>query len=346
MNTPPVLVLAPLHGVTNRLFRRIFLSAFHGFDAVLAPFVVAVPGALAPGAQAPSARVPGAQAPGAKAPDAKRNTSKHWRDLEPIDDGVRTVPQIIGNDAAAFVATAKVLADFGYTEVNWNLGCPYPMVTRKKRGAGLLPHPGLVDRFLDEACAKSPVPVSVKTRLGLADAREIETLVPVFDRHPLSKVILHPRVATQMYGGDVDLDAFAAVASELKHELVYNGDIRDEATFRSLASRFPRVHEWMIGRWALRDPFLAARIKGLPVPADRVAAIATFHDELFDAYRDWLYGPRHLLDKLREVWSYLVHAFPEPERLLAVIKWARTVDEYRAIVDRAFGRKPRSLSGL
>lgn len=304
------LSLAPLHGVTIRVFRNAYFASFSGFDSAMAPFIPAVP-------------------------DAERATPSHFKDVAPeLNAGVSIVPQVMANDPAAFASTANVLAAMGYGEVNWNLGCPYPMVTGKKRGSGLLPHPGLVERFLDEACATARVPISVKLRLGLRDKSELFALIPALNRFPLARVIVHPRLASQMYGGEVDLDAFERAAGELRHDVCYNGDVRDARGFEALSARFPRVREWMIGRGALMDPFLPARIKGLAVPADPMPVLAAFHDRLFAAYRGYLHGPRHLLDKMKEVWGYLGAFFPRDQRAVKEIMKAKTQEAYRRSVLR------------
>ncbi len=318
MQTPqPVLGLAPLHGVTIRVFRNAYLSRFGGLDYAMAPFIPAIK-------------------------DAEKAARGHFKDilpewnLGPAKGGVPLVPQLMANDADDFVSTARVIAELGYAEVNWNLGCPFPMVTRKRRGSGLLPHPELVDAFLDRACARSPLPVSVKLRLGLEDADEILAILPVLDRHPLRRVILHPRVGTQMYDGQADPEAFGRALAMSRHPLAYNGDISTLAGFEALRARFPGVGEWMIGRGAIADPFLPARIKGLPVPDDTLPALRDFHDRLYLAYAEYLHGPRHLLDKMKEIWGYLADSFPDPEAVRREIRRAGALDGYRRAVDLVF----------
>jgi tRNA-dihydrouridine synthase len=303
--------LAPLHGVTNRVFRNAYFRRFPGFDSAVAPFILAVRSAGLKGS--------------------------HFKDLLPEHNaGIPLVPQVLGNDPESFVETAKALADFGYGEINWNLGCPYPMVANKKRGAGLLPYPDAIGSFLDAACARSALPISVKLRLGRYDAREILALAPVLNAHPLAKVIVHPRVGIQMYEGEVDLDGFAAAAALMSHEVVYNGDIRDAAVFASLRARFPFVSEWMIGRWALCDPFLPARIKGAAVPGDPVPALEAFHEDLYRSYRDCLSGPKHVLDKMKEIWWFLCRSVPDSGTALKKIERAKSLEAYEAAVRAAF----------
>jgi len=307
----PILYMAPLHGVTNRIFRKAWFKHFGGFDVAMAPFILSV--------------------------QSSRATDQHYKDLVPERNvRVTLVPQILSNDAASFVETAAVLSSMGYTELNWNLGCPYPMVTNKRRGAGLLPHPELIEAFLEYACGRSPIPLSVKLRLGLQDPREILHIVPILNRFPLTRVIIHPRIGAQMYGGTVDLEGFEEASCMSDHELIYNGDINDVPAFESLQKRFPRVSGWMIGRAAISDPFLPALIKGGLLPPDPAASLKAFHDELYFDYRDALDGQRHVLDKMKELWTYLGQAFPGTSEALKKIAKSSTFPVYESVVRQLF----------
>ncbi len=308
---PTTFQLAPLHGITNRVFRNAFAKHFAGLDSAMAPFVLSVHASDARGA--------------------------HFRDLLPeYNTRLPIVPQILGNDAEGFVNTADLISGLGYTEVNWNLGCPYPMVTNKRRGAGLLPHPQLIRQFLEAVCSRQTVALSVKLRLGLADAREILEIIPILNGFPLKRVIIHPRVGAQLYGGNVDLDGFLAAAALSVHPVSYNGDIRSVAFFDSLQQRFPFVDEWMIGRGAISNPFLPGILKGGGLPADPVERFRAFHDELYFSYREVLEGQKHVLDKMKELWTYFeqsLHAGAEAYKGLAK---AMTFPAYEAAVRMVF----------
>ncbi len=312
---PVTLWFAPLHGVTGRIFRKAWFENFGGIDTALAPFILAV-----------------------KTEGWKES---HFKDLKPEGQaGVALVPQLLGNEADGLILTARVLSSLGYTEVNWNLGCPYPMVTKKRRGAGLLPHPDLVKEILDTACRDAPLPISVKLRLGLHDAREILAIMPVLNEYPLKRVIVHPRVATQMYTGSVDLEGFSRALQLSRHPVVYNGDIKDVQNFNLLGERFPAVNEWMIGRWAIADPFLPALLKGIPLPPDPSASIMTFHDALYRGYQAVLDGPRHVLDKMKEVWTYLGQSFPDASDTLKHLAKSTTLQAYERSVHKLFAEHP------
>jgi len=310
----PTLCLAPLHGVTNRIFRAAYFKYFAGFDSAMAPFIHAITGA--------------------------DPTQAHFKDVVPRESlGVSVEPQLMGNDADSFTETASMLAGQGYTTVNVNMGCPYTMVTRKHRGAGFLPHPDAVDAFLDAVCSRTTMRISVKLRLGLSNSDEILHIMPVLNRFPLERVIIHPRIATQMYGGAVNLNGFAAAAALSVHEVEYNGDIKDAAFLSALQARFPSIRRWMIGRGAIANPFLPARLKGLPEPADHGGTIKAFHDELYAGYREVLFGPRHVLDKMKEVCGYLVRSFSNSDSMLKSITRAKTLEAYECAIQNMFVRE-------
>jgi len=308
---PTTLQLAPLHGITNRVFRNALAKHFSGFDGAMAPFIQSV-----------------------HASDAR---GVHFRDLLPeYNTRLPVVPQILGNDAEGFVCTAKLVAGLGYGEVNWNLGCPYPMVTSKKRGAGLLPHPLLVRQFLEAACVSTTVPISVKLRLGLVDAAEILAIMPILNAFPLRRVIIHPRIGTQLYDGAVDLEGFGKAAALSVHPVSYNGDIKDVATFQFLQRRFIQVDEWMIGRGAVANPFLPVLIKGGVLPEDPVGTMKAFHDELYLSYREILDGQKHVLDKMKELWTYFRLSLPAGAEAYKSLTKAMTFPAYETAVCSVF----------
>jgi tRNA-dihydrouridine synthase len=307
----PLISLAPLQGVTTRVFRNAYARRFGGVDYAVAPYLMSVP-----------------------APDPR---GEHFRELFPeYNARMPVVPQILSNDAAGFAATAAALGELGYDEVNWNLGCPYPMVTRKRRGAGLLPYPDAVKAFLDEVCGVMRLKLSIKLRLGLVDPGEVLGLMPVLNDYPLRAVILHPRVGAQMYEGSVDLDAFAEAASMSSRELAYNGDIVDPASYDTVRARFPSVSEFMLGRGVVSDPFLPARIKGLRMPDDPMATIKAFHDDVYFGYREALSGRKHALDKMKELWSYLGASFPRSGGGLKAIRKAASFEAYETALRTVF----------
>ncbi len=310
MNAPssPRLILAPIRGITDSLFRNAYIRYFNGFDLAVAPFVTTM--------------------------QSKRR--KQPADLAPEKNkNLAVVPQILSKNPARFRELAATLATMGYKEVNWNLGCPYPMVANKKRGSGLLPFPDRIKRFLAEIRGIE-LKLSIKTRLGYHQADEIIELIDIFNDYPLTELIIHPRTGKQMYKGGVDLEMYERCLKLSCHPVIYNGDIITREDFFRLRERFSKVAGWMIGRGALADPFLPARIKNLPLPGDEMKQLRLFHDEMFNAYREILFGPSHILGRMKGLWFYLSRSFSDSKKLLKKIQKCKTIKQYTIIMEQVW----------
>lgn len=319
MAVKPVLVMAPIRGVTDAVYRDAWARSFGGFARAVAPFIQLRQGQpLRPG---------------------------ELRQVSPANNSsLITVPQVLTHHALTFAAALRELHAAGHTEVNWNLGCPYPMVAKRGRGAGLLPHPDRLDAILAQVLADAPVRLSVKLRLGYRDPDEVLAVLAVLNRYPLTEVILHPRTATQMYGGAVDLARAAQALAVCRHPFTYNGDITSLEGLNERRRQLPGAAAWMVGRGALAWPFLPALLQGevLPSAETRRQRLREFHDRLVAGYAEWLSGPRHRLDKLKEQWGYLALAFADPRQALTRIQRSDTLNAYEDAVAWAFDQALRS----
>lgn len=304
------LIMAPLRGVTDSIYRTTYAEHFAGIDLAVAPFVTTHAG--------------------------RRIKPVHVRDLQPSDNRrLPVIPQILSKHAADFITLADHLFDMGYATINLNCGCPFPQVANKGRGSGLLGTPDDLDRLLDTVLAHIPNRLSIKTRLGRRQADDIRTVMAVFNRYPLESVIIHPRTGLQMYAGAPDLTMFAWALAHCRHPVVYNGDITDLDSFRLLAGRFDDVAGWMIGRGLLADPFLPDRIRNgrRMRNTEKTERFQRFHDALFERYRRRLSGPGHLLDRMKGLWRYFAQGFQDSEAACKRIHKARRIAQYQAAVE-------------
>ena len=308
----PKLYLAPLRGLTDYIYRNTFNRHFNGFDAAVTPFI-------------PSSRT-------------TRATPLHLKDVLPENNASMPIePQILCNNPADFIPLAKQLYDLGYPTVNWNLGCPFPMVAKKQRGSGLLPHPDRIENFLAKTVPAIPNRLTIKTRLGRRNSEEIIQLMPIFNRYPLQEIIIHPRTGKQMYDGEPDLDAFEKCIEMTHHRIVYNGDITDLKSFQNLSARFNTIKAWMIGRGAIVNPFLPAILKsGKDDFSDRVETFRSFYQELFDEYQRVFSGPGHLLERMKGFWTYFSQAFKDSRKIRKKIHRTLKLQRYLEIVERFF----------
>jgi tRNA-dihydrouridine synthase len=309
MNSPtPTLVLAPMRGITTMHYRQAFVRHFQGLDVEMAPFIPTV--------------------------SADKINPKLLKDVLPENNsGLPLIPQLIGNKADDFVQMATALQDLGYTEVNWNMGCPHKPIRKKRRGSGLIPFPDTVDILLDQICERSPIQTSVKVRLGVADKAELMKLIPVLNKYPLSEVIIHPRTAEQMYDGTVDLDAFEEAYHRLERPVCYNGDINSLAFYQNVQKRFPEIGRFMLGRGLLANPFLCEEIKsGKLTDQNPIQRIAAFHEELVARYENVLHGDHPVLGKMKEFWTYQTLNLSNGPKMFKKLKKAQRLCTYKEIV--------------
>ena len=68
--------------------------------------------------------------------------------------------------------------------------------------------PQKLDRFLDAVFEKCNLEISIKTRIGMEDPEEFETILPIYNKYPLKELIIHPRVQKEFYKNTPKLDTF------------------------------------------------------------------------------------------------------------------------------------------
>lgn len=256
---------------------------------------------------------------------------KEKRDVLPENNrNIPLIPQILTNNATQFLQAAKVLADMGYEEVNLNLGCPSATVVTKGKGAGFLGEKEKLRAFLDEVYEHTPIPVSLKTRLGMRDPMEIVELLELFRSYPVKEWILHARIREDYYKFEPRLDAFEVAAKESPFPLCYNGDIFSVDDYERICQRFPQITSVMLGRGLMANPALVRQIKG-GNPCTKEEFLS-FHNRISHGYEEIMSGDRNVLFKMKELWAYWESLFIGEEKRIKKIKKANSLAEYHAAV--------------
>lgn len=304
--------LAPMEGITGHTFRRVHAACFGALDRYYTPFL-------------PPPRV------------GSPFGGKNLREIDPVNnEGLNVVPQLLTKNADEFVWAAGLLAELGYREVNLNLGCPSGTVVSKGKGAGFLRNLDELEVFLRDVCERSPIPVSVKTRLGLEDDAEYERILGVYCALPLAELIVHPRVQRDRYEGKPRWGAYAATLERAPFPVAYNGDVFSLDDLRALTAAYPSTGHVMIGRGLLANPALVRMARGgRPATAEE---LRRFHDKLFCAYLDEIGG--NAVFRMKEWWFYAKCAFADPMTVHRAVRKVRKVDEYMTAVDLVFRSEP------
>ena len=299
--------MAPLESVTTWIYRQAHAKIYGRLDKYFIPFLE---------------------------PHEKRDFKT--RELQEIlpehNENIYAVPQILTNRSEGFIKLAKALKDWGYEEVNLNLGCPSKTVVTKGKGSGFLAKPEELERFLTEIfdSLSGEVKISVKTRIGKEDPEELPALLELFNKYPMEELIIHPRVQKDGYGNVPRLELYELAEKQSLNPLCYNGDLYTREQIRNFAERFPGTERLMFGRGFLRDPGLLYN-EGKD-SKDIFEKFWAFHDLVYEGYQERNMGDRNVLFKMKELWSYQVYQFSEPERLFKTFKKVQDCNEYEQMI--------------
>lgn len=329
---------APMEGVTGYTLRNVHHACYPGMDFYFTPFI---------------------------SPNQHHavNPKEHRDVVQSNNEGVPLIPQVLTNKSELFLWAARELKEkYGYNEVNLNLGCPSKTVVSKHKGSGFLEDTEKLDRFFDEVFSAveaassgstpgepdNPYPrISVKTRLGLDSVEEFIDILQVYNKYPLSELIIHARVQKEFYKGEPHLDAFGDAVKETKHSLCYNGDIWTLEDYKKVRTLFPTVNKFMLGRPMMANPELVQELqayekclasgeewKGYSVSMEK---LKKFHDRLLAGYMQQMNGDgNNVLFKMKELWGFMSRQFPEEERLIKKMVKASKIEEYNRLAEKLF----------
>ncbi len=331
--------MAPMEGLTGYIYRNAYQKYFHDIDRYFTPFIT-----------------------------NKKLDFKALNDINPEHNkGMEVVPQILTNQAEDFISITKQLKQYGYNEVNLNLGCPSGTVVAKNRGAGFLGVPEQLEQFLDQIFTECDCKISIKTRVGKDAPEEWERILALYEKYPLSELIVHPRIQRDFYKYTPRMEQYRYVAEHSRHSLCYNGDIHSAEAYEKLRLEFPHTDKVMLGRGILQNPGLVGKLRAVEsskfknaqgsigqgeaavclgqsaeasgmeqgTPLDK-QTLRAFHDMVCDGYKEIMSGDRNTLFKMKELWCYMSKSFTNPEKYLKKIKKTERLAEYYVIVDALF----------
>jgi tRNA-dihydrouridine synthase len=303
--------LAPLQGFTDFVYRKAYSEIFYGIDTFFIPYI-----------------------------SVKDNQilKKYEKEILPENNPqIRVIPQVLANSGDEMLFLSEILKNKGYNEINLNLGCPYPMVTNREKGAGLLPHPDKLQKILSSFFEKTNLRLSVKLRAGLYSATEIEQIIPVLNQYPLTEVIFHPRIAKQLYDGEILNSAFQFAQQNLNHRLVYNGSIFSVNDFKLCQQKYPEVQNFMLGRGILMNPFLPSEIKNIEITSkEKSEKLREFHQLVFKYYSEIMDNEGNAINKMKQFWIYFSYNFTEQRKCFKLINKASGIKKYNNAINLIF----------
>ena len=295
--------IAPVQGHTDAAWRHFHQLAYGGDNLYFTPFIRAEHGGV---------------------------RDRDIRDFSgPLSANHQLEPQVIFRDMEELDLLLTALEDEGATRINLNMGCPFPLQTGKGRGAGFIANSAEATRLPEIAARYPGISLSAKMRLGFSGHDEWRGIMPVLNSMPLRFIALHPRVARQQYGGDLDLDMFAEFMKESANPVVFNGELKTPSDISDMTERFADIAGVMLGRGLLGRPSLAAEAAaGEEWPRERrIDEMLRFHNALIAHYEETLCGESQLLSKIKPFCEYAEEEIGR--KAWKAIKKAGTVPKYR-----------------
>lgn len=300
---------APMEGITGYIYRNAHHTLFPGIDKYFSPFLV-----------------------------PNHNHRFSYREMQDImpehNNQIQLVPQILTNQADAFIWTALELKQLGYEEVNLNLGCPSGTVVSKNKGSGFLALRDELDLFLDQVCSELQMKISIKTRIGKDSPDEFYELLRIFNKYPLEELIIHPRIQKDYYKNTPNTEVFGDALATSCNPVCYNGDIFTAADYDRFIGKFPGIQAMMLGRGLLMNPSLLNGMEDHRLLSKDI--FREFHDMIYHGYQDTISGGRNVLFKMKELWFYMGRMFTNPEKYLKKIKKAEKLIDYEIAVSNLF----------
>lgn len=299
-------LFAPMEGITFALYRQNHQKYFPGIAEYYTPFI---------------------------APDSSGSFKpKYLKELtSDFTSGVPAIPQILANNADAFNITARKLQALGFSEFNLNAGCPSGTVFSKHKGAGMLADLTSLDTFLDQiftAGEQKGYRISVKTRMGIHSTQEFVQILEVYNRYPLSRLIIHARDRDGQYRSEPDLMGYSEAFSQSRCPVTYNGNLFSKNQLGLLRSFSPGTESIMLGRGIVANPALARSLNGgEPL---RCEELEQFHDTLLDGYLQNGLSPNFAVERMKQLWYYMHCMFSDDRKERKNLLKTKTLADYRA----------------
>lgn len=300
----PFLILAPMEGVTDVIFRQVVAKAGRP-DLFFTEFTNV----------------------SSYASEKGRANALERLAIAPTDSPI--IAQIWGKNPEHFAVVAEALEGLGFLGVDLNFGCPDKNVNRTGGGAAMIKTPELAVECYRNAKLHTNLPVSIKTRLGWNQVEEYrEWLVTLLNEHPVALTV-HLRTKKEMSKVPAHYELIpeiiklrAEISPETK--LIINGDIKDRKQALELHAKYPEVDGFMIGRGVFLNPYCFT---------DHVATrkelmeLLKMHLDLYEKQ-----ARKHSYEPLKHFFKIYVNNFPGAAELRAKLMDTHSVEEAREVL--------------
>lgn len=300
----PILSLAPMQDVTDLDFWRL-MHSYGGPDIYFTEYFRVTP--------------------------TYRLSGEILKSIKKNPTGKPVIAQIIGNDIPALTRAATDLQKFNILGVDLNLGCPAPVVYKKKAGGGLLRYPNEIREILFALREVIDCQFSVKTRIGFEDYCGFEELLEIFSSAEIDLLTVHGRTVKDMYRSSVNYEQIRKANDVMNCPVWANGNIYSPEKAENVL-KFTNASGLMIGRGAIRNPWIFQQIKAhlhgkeyfTPVGRDVLEYIYNLKEHVTDGRRP----DKATVQHLKKYMNFIGLGIEPQDKFLFSIRRANSLYEF------------------
>lgn len=302
----PFLILAPMEGVTDIMFRQVVAHAGRP-DLFFTEFT------------------------NVSSYASEKGRANALERLEVVPTDAPIIAQIWGKNPEHFSVVTQALASLGFSGVDLNFGCPDKHVNKAGGGAAMIKTPELAIECFRNAVKSTLLPVSIKTRLGWSQVEEYKEWLPLLLAEHPAALTVHLRTKKEMSKVPAHYELIPEIVKlrdkiSPKTKLVINGDIRDRAHALELHAKYPEVDGFMIGRGVFANPYCFTSHNPIQ---EELMELLKLHLDLYEKYsadRYISYGP------LKHFFKIYINNFPGAKELRTKLMETHSVAEARGII--------------
>ncbi len=251
--------------------------------------------------------------------------------LKVVETDVPIIAQIWGKNPEHFAETAKNLEQLGFSGLDLNMGCPDRHVNKAGGGAAMIRTPELAKECIINARNNTNLPVSVKTRLGFTFIEEYQDWLSFLLKLDLSALTVHLRTRKEMSKVNAHFELIPEIIklrnSISPHtKLIINGDIKNKSMCEQLATEYPDLDGFMIGRGVFQNPYCFAHF----TPNKKsLLNLFLYHLDLFDDYTQQTHYP---YEPLKHFFKIYVNTYDGASELRSKLMECTNTAELREII--------------
>ncbi len=234
----PGVLMAPMAGITDSPFRRVLRSL--GCPAVVTEMV--------------------------SAEGLIRQGIGTLTLLDYVPEEQPLIVQLFGAKPDSMAEAARLVSQHGFAAIDINMGCPVPKVVNKGAGAALMREPERAEALVRAVRQATDLPLSVKLRSGWNQTeRNVVEVARRLSGAGVDAFCVHPRTRAQAYQGQADWSLIAETVRAVEQPVIGNGDLHSPEDAKRMLEE-TGCAGLMVGRAALKDPWLPGVLAGADLP--------------------------------------------------------------------------------